>query len=121
MTCLISVAGLLLKAWLFPTLPEQLMRSRYTAYTLHDIDYIMATQQGDAAKHFDRASARAWSRRVAWQGLVVHQTSPLVLAAKHATVHFTAYYEDGGHVHAMEENSIFMYASGRWWYTGKRP
>ena len=36
-----------------PETPEQLMRSRYTAYTQANMDYIVRTMRGKAAADFD--------------------------------------------------------------------
>ncbi len=45
-----------------PNTPEQLMCSRYTAYTQANIDYIVATMKGAALKDFDKASAKQWAK-----------------------------------------------------------
>ena len=56
-----------------PHTPEQLMRSRYTAYSLAKIDYIKNTMKGKILIGFDETEARSWSQSVTWVGLKVIQ------------------------------------------------
>src|SRR5688572_26847014 len=51
--------------------PEALMRSRYTAYTKANIDYIKQTMRGAALEDFDEDEAREWATTVSWLGLHV--------------------------------------------------
>src|SRR5438093_6211726 len=77
-----------------PQTPEQLMRSRYTAYTQARVDYIMATMQGKALRGFDMESARLWASRVQWLGLeVIKAPKP---GPMRGYVEFMARYWDQG-------------------------
>ena len=49
---------------------EQLMRSRYTAFVIHDISHIQKTVAGEAAVLFSFDEA-LWSHAVLWEGLQV--------------------------------------------------
>jgi SEC-C motif-containing protein len=53
---------------------EALMRARYTAYALGEVDFIMDTHTPEAAKDVDRKSTEAWSKNSNWLGLEVLKT-----------------------------------------------
>jgi SEC-C motif-containing protein len=50
-------------------IPEALMRSRYTAYVLHEIDYIMDTCK-EGVKII-RSNVEDWSNNSKWLGLEI--------------------------------------------------
>jgi SEC-C motif-containing protein len=50
---------------------ETLMRSRYTAYTKADMDYIERTMKGPAALSFNRIESEKWARASEWEKLEV--------------------------------------------------
>lgn len=93
-----------------PSTPEELMRSRYSAYTQAKIDYIERTMSGPAAAHFDPESARTWARSVKWLGLQVLKASPVT--DNTGNVEFIASFS-GGHIHELSE---FHRTDGRWSY-----
>lgn len=49
-----------------PETPEKLIRSRYTAYTQADINYIQRTMKAPALNDFDAESAKQWATTVQW-------------------------------------------------------
>src|SRR5689334_16020260 len=51
--------------------PEALMRSRYTAYSRQDINYIEKTMKETAAEGFDKASVSEWAQQAKWLGLTI--------------------------------------------------
>lgn len=89
--------------------PEQLMRSRYSAYAQANIDYIESTMTGAAAKNFDHQSAKTWSQSVSWLGLTV------VNATDHE-VEFIARFKDGDKQQCIYERSQFQKINDRWFY-----
>ena len=54
-----------------PETPEALMRSRYTAYTMANIEYIKETMRGKALIGFQDRDAMRWAKRVQWIKLTV--------------------------------------------------
>lgn len=103
-----------------PPTPEALMRSRYAAYCVANIDYIQATMCGKASQKFDPISARRWAEQVIWIGLqIVHTSQP---SPTHGTVEFIASFVDGKILQHMREISEFAYIEGRWFYVdGQHP
>ena len=90
---------------------EALMRSRYTAYTLENEDYLLATwhpsTRPDSLKLADGPHKK-------WLGLRVsrHEQN----GKDHSIVEFVARYKVGGRAHRLHEISRFVRESGRWFY-----
>lgn len=101
-----------------PSTAEQLMRSRYTAYTRNNVNYIAATQAAAAAEQFDRADTEQWMRSVKWQTLTVNNADNGGESDEDGTVDFTATFKFNGKLCKMHEHSRFKKIDGRWFYTG---
>jgi SEC-C motif domain protein len=94
--------------------PEQLMRARYSAFVLHNIDYILETHHPDTREHLDRESVEIWSKESKWLGLKVLPRS------ENDLVEFRAHFsmDDVEEVH--HELSTFKKHDGKWFfYDGK--
>lgn len=96
-----------------PTTPEELMRSRYTAYTEANIHYICLTMKSPAADNFDFKSAEAWAQKANWTGLKVIKTSH---DAHQGIVEFSAYYTLDDKNYELHEVSKFLNENGKWYY-----
>jgi SEC-C motif-containing protein len=97
-----------------PQTPEQLMRSRYTAYTLAQIDYIKQSMSDKASIGFDEAEAKRWSQKVIWIGLEVLHTS--MSSPQQGFVEFCAQYIDNNQLNAIHERSEFRLKQNKWFY-----
>lgn len=95
---------------LLPETPAQLMRSRYTAYTLANIDYIQQTMRGKAAENYDAAGAKQWASSIEWLGLSVINTH-------NNEVTFIARFKSNGKIQCIYECSQFERVHDRWFYT----
>lgn len=96
--------------------PEALMRSRYTAYTQANIDYIEATMRGKALTHFNKDNAKEWARQITWIYLKVLKVD-YIPGENHGQVEFIAKYQLQGQPQQVHERSSFEYQDGRWYYT----
>jgi len=96
-----------------PQTAEQLMRSRYTAYTRANIDYIKATQQHP---HFDTAEAKRWAEQSKWLGLKVLNATLGGENDNTGTVEFIATYKLNGQRQELHEVSQFQKIEGKWIY-----
>jgi SEC-C motif-containing protein len=105
--------GIFIKGAKLPICPEELMRSRYTAYTLGNIDYIANTMRPPASDNFDRISAANWAKNLTWIKLEVIKS---YREADRGFVEFLAYFEDAHKQHVMHELSEFHLLEGRWFY-----
>jgi len=97
-----------------PSLPELLMRSRYTAYSMANVDYIEQTMRGKALVGFDKEAARSWAKHVTWISLQVLDTT--IAHASCGFVEFIATYMDGNVKRVIHERSEFHFDAGRWFY-----
>ena len=97
------------------------MRSRYTAYTLRDEPYLLATWHSStrpAALHLARDNAtRDSSTRDSsnkWIGLEVKRAAST--GDNNAIVEFVARFKTGGRAQRMHEVSRFVREDRRWYY-----
>lgn len=103
-----------------PETAQALMRSRYTAYTRADIDYIQATMKGIAAQGFNAQEAKAWAQQVTWTGLKVMTSDKGGPEDNTGSVSFLAHYTSQGKKQHLHENSLFEKIDGRWYYIGSK-
>ena len=97
---------------------EALMRSRYTAYTLRDEAYLLATWHSStrpAAMHLARDNS---SREPAtkWIGIGLEVKRAASTGAGSAIVEFVARFKTGGRAQRMHEVSRFVCEHGCWFY-----
>lgn len=96
--------------------PEALMRSRYSAYSLGLVDYLVATTLPAQQQGLDRAAMAAWSSNSQWLGLVVERLEPLAGEPPRAFVTFSAQWRDAEGEHRQRERSAFVHNRGRWYF-----
>lgn len=95
---------------------EALMRSRYSAYVVGQIEYIGKTHAPSKARGFDPESARQWSRRSQWHGLKIVHTEAGGSDDDTGIVEFIAKYSQGAGVLRHHERSWFVKVDGEWRY-----
>lgn len=95
---------------------ERLMRSRYAAYALHDVDYLEATLLPEERASFDRESARVWSRVSQWMGLEILSVEAGAESDETGVVEFIARYRQKGRDFEHYEKSRFVSKDGTWYY-----
>jgi SEC-C motif domain protein len=96
-----------------PATPEELMRSRYSAYAALKIDYIAATMRAPANIGFNSKTTKNWASRIQWLKLEV------ISASQQGTighVEFKAYFTDKKKHLIMHELSEFHFLDGKWFY-----
>lgn len=92
------------------------MRSRYSAYVLGLIDYLVATTLPAQQAELDCAAMQAWSAQSTWLGLEVESAEVHGGQPEHAFVTFTARWHDSSGEHSHREHSGFVQNSGRWYF-----
>ncbi|WP_305806555.1 YchJ family metal-binding protein [Stenotrophomonas sp. YIM B06876] len=93
---------------------EALMRSRYSAYVLKDVDYLLASWHPDT-RPSQLSLQEAPGQRTQWLGLSVKQSQ--LTGEDTAQVQFVARYRvGGGSAVKMSEHSRFVRLQGRWYY-----
>jgi SEC-C motif-containing protein len=88
------------------------MRSRYTAYVIHAIDYIIDTCL-DGQQRIERKSVVDWSEKSKWLGLHIISVSG---GGDDGTVIFEATYEQKGLMYVHHETAYFTKNDGCWFY-----
>lgn len=97
-----------------PLLPEALMRSRYTAYSMGNIEYIEKTMKNKALVGFNAAKTALWANRVLWIDLRVINT--FMESDDIGYVEFLARLIEGDVLTSIHETSEFYREKGLWFY-----
>ncbi|MCU4564974.1 YchJ family protein [Acinetobacter sp. WU_MDCI_Abxc222] len=94
---------------------EQLMRSRYSAFALQQIGYIVQTTALGQQTALDKDAIAEWSKENQWLGLEVVNVNEK-LDKTHAQVEFNAHYHDGQKAQIHHEVSHFVYHQQKWFF-----
>lgn len=100
-----------------PKTPEQLMRSRYTAFTQGNAEYIGNTMRNQALKQYDANATREWALSLKWDRLEILCAPPVPDHTLTGVVHFIAHYFEHDEPQEIEEWSEFTQIQGQWYYT----
>jgi SEC-C motif-containing protein len=95
---------------------EALMRSRYSAYAEHAIDYIINTCVRRGKNDIDPKSTREWSEQSEWLGLTIIAVEKGGPADSEGTVEFEALYRRNGLKETHHERAQFTKQNGEWLY-----
>lgn len=91
-----------------PPSAQELMRSRYSAYVVANIDYLEQTQVLTEEK-FDKKAALKWSKESKWKGLDILSTKQGLEGDTEGVVEFVAHYDDHDGSHSHHEVSHFVF------------
>ena len=95
---------------------EELMRSRYTAFTKANINHLMRTHHSSTRPLKQRNSMLKWMNNTDWLGLVVVKTQGGQAKDTSGHVEFRAIYIEDGQTEVIHENSLFEKENGEWVY-----
>ena len=96
---------------------EALMRSRYSAYAVGDLDYIEKTARGRALQEAKALEKPAQKVPINWTQLKILGAEDGKADHDRGTVTFAAYFKNGdGPVQMMQEKSMFEKIDGHWFY-----
>ena len=96
------------------------MRSRYTAFTVADVDYIEQTTDPSQRKSFDRDGTEAWAKQSEWLGLKIVSTDAGLENDTKGEVEFIASYKFDGVQRDHHERSEFKKRDGEWFFLDGR-
>lgn len=99
-----------------PETAEQLMRSRYSAYVMQNIDYLKESLWPKYQLRFDTFSVARWAAENHWTGLDILGCRDGRIDDREGTVLFEASYLAAGALHKHRELSLFKKQKGRWYY-----
>ena len=98
----------------FPETGEQLMRSRYAAYVLKNVSYIVDTTVPSQQALLNVQAIQTWAENTQWLGLQILNTESLTKTQSAVEFHAVFQGEEGEQTH--HERSIFVKIDGRWYF-----
>lgn len=113
--------------------PEELMRSRYSAFATGNIDYLIATHHPSRHKPDDRARLAQSNQETEWLGLRILESETARDSRERGFVEFVAFYREKrfstergaaeqaaqaviGVPNQLHEKSEFIHEGGKWYY-----
>ena len=99
--------------------PEQLMRSRYSAYATNNAEYIYKTYAKISQSTQSIKEIHEWAEQTRWLKLVIHSSSAFDTQHNEAelpTVSFSAFYQHQGQYYRLTEKSQFCFEQLQWRY-----
>ena len=96
---------------------EELMRTRYTAYTQVEMDFLQSTVHPDFRQDEDADGARDWAENSEWHGLEIISTAGGGSDDDTGRVEYVASYSYEGQDKQYHEVASFSRADGDWHFT----
>ena len=103
------------KRW--PLTAEDLMRSRYSAYVIGLVAYIVKTTHPKFRSRNFENEISEWMASSEWSYLEILETNLGSESDEFGEVEFVAEFKFEGQNHILHENSNFVRYKGRWVYT----
>ena len=99
--------------------PEQLMRSRYSAYHEQEVDYLIMTTHPSKRHLQDRYELAESVKQTEWLGLKIIKSKPVAEAETVGHVEFVAFFRKTN-VEQLHEVSEFVKENNRWYWRNNR-
>ena len=93
---------------------EALMRARYTAYVVGDVDFLRDSATQAVQEEFDEDASRAWSAAADWHVLEIISTEKGGEGDEDGVVEFRALYTANGEFCNHHEVAQFVKVDGEW-------
>ena len=100
---------------------EELLRSRYSAFTHGDVDYILNTHHTETKGQVERKEIEDWAKNSKWGGLEIHGKHLGESKDQEGQIVFVARYETDGKPFEHGEHSFFQRENGDWKFYDARP
>ncbi|MCK5311747.1 MAG: YchJ family protein [Desulfobacteraceae bacterium] len=98
-----------------PDTPEQLMRSRFSAFCTEDIKYLISTHHPSMRQPNEADALSTTIKQTKWLGLKILKAKKSKTDETEAYVEFAAFYHDGK-IGQLHENSRFIKDNNKWYY-----
>jgi len=99
----------------------ELMRARYSAYALGELDFLVESTHPSNRKEIDRNAMRAWSRESTWNGLEILGTDGGAEDDDLGHVEFKVRYSRDAEEHEHHEIAEFRKHDGAWRFVDGKP
>jgi SEC-C motif-containing protein len=100
---------------------ETLMRARYSAFALGEIDFIISSHHSRTRDEVKREEVEEWSRKSEWLGLRIVNTQAGQQSDTKGNVIFHARYHMDGKLTDHWENAEFEKENGQWRFLDAKP
>jgi len=105
-----------------PETAEALMRARYSAYVMEQVQFVLDTTHPSQRDQYTENGIRRWSRNSEWIGLTILGTEAGTPEDENGTVEFVAEYFEKGRRQRHHEIAQFRREEGIWYfYDGQAP
>ena len=92
---------------------EDLMRARYSAFCVKDIDFLAESLDPQNRSDFSRTDTETWANNATFTGLEIIKSSD---NGNKGQVEFKAHYTIGADAYVHHELSVFRNQAGEWFY-----
>ena len=92
----------------------ELIRARYSAYAVGNVEFLYASSGPEARSEFDEKTTRDWSTSAKWHGLEVLSAERGGKDDEEGEVAFVARYSANGQQCEHREHSYFKRIDGEW-------
>ncbi len=96
---------------------EQLMRARYSAHVVAQMDFVFESTHPAHRKGYDHQGAREWAEKSEWLGLEIISIQAGGEDDETGEVEFIARYHDKSGNHDHHERAMFKRKDGIWLFT----
>jgi SEC-C motif-containing protein len=100
---------------------EQLMRSRYCAFTRASVAYLIETVHPDKRSQHDEKTTRKWAEKAQWHSLNILATEKGGAQDTEGIVEFVAQYTEKQRRVKHHEIAQFKKQDGRWYFVDGEP
>jgi len=94
----------------------ELMRSRYTAFTQANVDYLLRSHATNTRPVRERKNIEKWAKSVIWMGLTILKAEAGEANDEKGYVEFQATFLENGKPGQIHEKSLFYRENGKWVY-----
>jgi len=95
---------------------EALMRSRYTAFTKGDVDYVLKSLHPEKREQHDEKTIRNWALKSEWIGLEIIETEKGTPEDDEGKVEFVAKYRQKSRRENHHEVAEFKKDNDQWYF-----
>ncbi len=95
---------------------QQLMRSRYSAYVMKELDHIYQSTHPSKRDDYDEKSTRNWSEKSQWEGLEIINTEAGEENDTTGTVEFIAHFKYRNNKQYHHESADFIKEEDTWYF-----
>ena len=105
-----------IKGTKLPGTAVALMRSRYTAFAVGEMDYILKTHHESTKKELDMDGVKSWALNSEWLGLEIRDSNKGTEKDTEGTVEFKCKFKFNGSEQSHHELSTFTKEKGEWFF-----